>query len=242
MTYLISDIHGEYELFMRLMEKIRYGDGDTLIVCGDLIDKGTSSVRLAKAILSLPRAYCVMGNHEYLFFKYYLSKTEQDALDFDLVFRELQAYFPEDGALLDWDTVDALVNMPFYLEGEDFFAVHAGIPVDKDGFGRHPSLATPEELVYNRRFMSPDCLPKGMKCIFFGHTPTFYVQNEPWILKYPRKKNANDLRDYCKIHLDTGTLQSGVLGCFCAETCTETYVTGGSRRSFPLGSPLEGGG
>lgn len=68
MTYCISDIHGEYDLFMRLLEKIRYSDSDRLIVCGDFLDKGTASIRLAKAIFDLPNSYSIMGNHEYTFF------------------------------------------------------------------------------------------------------------------------------------------------------------------------------
>ncbi len=63
MTYCISDIHGEYDLFMRLLTKIGYSDSDRLIVCGDIVDKGNSSVRLTKTIFSLPNSYCVMGNH-----------------------------------------------------------------------------------------------------------------------------------------------------------------------------------
>ena len=32
MRYAISDIHGEYDLFMRLMDKIKFSAGDTLYV------------------------------------------------------------------------------------------------------------------------------------------------------------------------------------------------------------------
>lgn len=54
MIYCISDIHGEYELFCRLLDKVRFGGGDTLFVLGDMIDKGTQSLRLARAVLSMP--------------------------------------------------------------------------------------------------------------------------------------------------------------------------------------------
>lgn len=46
MIYIASDIHGEYDLFMRLLERIRFTEQDEMIVCGDAIDKGTGSVRL----------------------------------------------------------------------------------------------------------------------------------------------------------------------------------------------------
>ncbi len=42
-TYVISDIHGEYELFIKLLEKIRFTSADTLYVLGDVIDRGPAS-------------------------------------------------------------------------------------------------------------------------------------------------------------------------------------------------------
>lgn len=45
MEYCLSDIHGCYSLFCRLLEKLKFGGGDTLYVLGDIIDKGPESVR-----------------------------------------------------------------------------------------------------------------------------------------------------------------------------------------------------
>ena len=38
-TYVISDIHGEYERFMELLEEIELKDTDTLYVLGDVLDR-----------------------------------------------------------------------------------------------------------------------------------------------------------------------------------------------------------
>ncbi len=228
MTYCISDIHGEYDLFMRLLEKIRYADSDRLVVCGDFLDKGTASVRLAKTIFDLPHSYCIMGNHEYMFFKLYRSLADAPNLDFDRIFSQLQAYFPQDGHLLDWDTVDMLVDLPYYLEERDFICVHAGVPLHDTGKILPLKQVPPEELVYDRRFKEPTVRPMDSKCVFFGHTPTTYIQSKPQILAYPKPGSAQGsprIYDYCKIHLDTGTPISGVLGCFCVDTCQAFYVT-----------------
>ena len=48
MQYCLSDPHGCYDLFCRLLEKIRFDGGDTLYVLGDFIDKGPDSVRLVR--------------------------------------------------------------------------------------------------------------------------------------------------------------------------------------------------
>ncbi len=39
-TYVISDIHGEYERFMELLEEIELKDTDTLYVLGDVFRPG----------------------------------------------------------------------------------------------------------------------------------------------------------------------------------------------------------
>lgn len=44
MHYFVSDIHGEYELFLHLLDKIGFSGGDTVYILGDLIDKGERSV------------------------------------------------------------------------------------------------------------------------------------------------------------------------------------------------------
>ena len=46
-TYVISDIHGCYEQFLLLLEKIRFGADDQLILAGDAIDRGTGSFDVA---------------------------------------------------------------------------------------------------------------------------------------------------------------------------------------------------
>lgn len=41
--YVTSDIHGEYDLFVRLLDIIKLQDQDTLYVPGDVVDRGTTS-------------------------------------------------------------------------------------------------------------------------------------------------------------------------------------------------------
>ena len=45
MRYCISDLHGKYELFQKLLNVIRFSEQDTMYICGDIIDKGESSIR-----------------------------------------------------------------------------------------------------------------------------------------------------------------------------------------------------
>ena len=226
MIYILSDIHGEYGLFMRMLEKIKFSDGDTLISCGDIIDKGPDSVRLLKFIAGMPNARCINGNHEYDFLKLYWGLMKRSPSDFDCVLNELQRYFPNDGRLLDWDTVDWVETRPYYIEEEDFICVHAGAPLDKYNVLLPLENATREQLVYDRDFKNPKSEVKGSKCVFFGHTPAGYLlDGQSKIIAYRREGADGDkVTDFYKIHLDTGTWLGGVLGCFCVDTCRAFYV------------------
>ena len=225
MVYIISDIHGEYDLFIELLRKINFSINDEMIICGDIIDKGRDSVKLLRLIKSFPAFRCIIGNHEYEFLKYYWQMMQESPEDFDGVLIKLQEYFPYDGRLLDWDIVDWLEALPYYIEREEFICVHAGIPVDVESRCLSLAETTREELVYDRNFKEPKLIPNTEKCIFFGHTPTSYISEKAEIIKYKKTNEITDaISSYAKIHLDLGVWLHGRLGCFCVDTCEEFYV------------------
>ncbi len=229
MTYVVSDIHAEYALFMRLLELIKFSDGDVLISCGDMIDKGKDSVRLLKFIKNMPNARCINGNHEYTFLKYYWGLMRESPENFGAVLAKLKEYFPNDGSLLDWEIIDWVESLPFFIEEKDYLCVHAGIPLDAGGRTVPPETATREQLVYDRNFKNPQVVVNDSKCVLFGHTPTSYIlpDRSSKIIAYRRReapKETHNITDFYKIHLDTGTWLDGVLGCFCIENCRVYYV------------------
>ena len=225
MRYVISDIHAEYELFIRLMDKISFSDSDELYVCGDIIEKGPHSVKLARYIFSKPNIHAIMGNHEDGFIKYYHFLMEDDDISHDEVLAKLGEYLQGDGSELDFDTVDRIEALPLYIEADSFICVHAGLTLDEGGRVPRLSEIGAEQMLYNRRFKNTDVIPRDSKCVFFGHTTTEAICGKPRILVY-KKSGAHygDIRDLSKVHLDTGTNVSGVLGCFCIDTCKAHYV------------------
>ena len=40
MLYVMSDIHGEYERYLAMLEQIAFSQDDTLFVLGDVVDRG----------------------------------------------------------------------------------------------------------------------------------------------------------------------------------------------------------
>ncbi len=225
MRYILSDPHGEYDLFRKLLEKIRFSDQDEMIICGDILDKGPNPIHLAKYVRSKPNIRCIMGNHEYQFLKFYWSLMRRSPKNFDEVLTELQGYHPNDGYLLDWDIIDWLEGLPLYAEEQEYICVHAGVPLTEKQEVIPLQEISVEQLIYDRLFKEPFVLPRNDKCIFFGHTPTNYITGKDEIITYSRVERPQKLTDYYKIHLDTGASMTGIMGCFCLDTLKCIYVS-----------------
>ena len=227
MRYVISDIHGQYDMFMRLLERIKFASNDELFVCGDMVDKGGGTVRLLRQLASMPDAHCILGNHEYAFLNKYWSLMRDTGEDMGRVLDILSAYFPGDGRQLGEGDVRFVERLPAYIVRDDFVAVHAGLPVGPDGACPPPDEVPLNFLLNDRNFKSPAVLPSGGKCVFFGHTPTRNICGEDKIIAYRRRDaefGESGIAALCKVHLDTGVWLGGPMGCFCVETCRAHYL------------------
>jgi calcineurin-like phosphoesterase family protein len=61
----MSDIHGCYDEFMSMLEKIAFSDEDHLIIAGDYIDRGRKSYEMLRWIERKPHnVKLLMGNHD----------------------------------------------------------------------------------------------------------------------------------------------------------------------------------
>ena len=214
MTYFISDVHGEYCLFFRLLDKIKFSPADRLYVLGDMIDKGNESVRLLNAVSSMTDASCIIGNHEYYFLNYYRAVMRETHDGFDEVLNRLQAYFPSDTARLTWEILDWMDRLPHFVCSKGFVGVHAGVPLFPDGTLKPLEKNPIEDFVYDRNFKNPKTLVNDDRTVLFGHTPTCYFNGTGEIILYPRRNG----KGYSRVHLDTGVALTGLLGCFCLET------------------------
>ena len=62
---VVGDIHGEYEMFMRLLKVAEYDEAcDTIYSLGDVIDRGPESLRTLEWFAGRRGAYMLLGNHE----------------------------------------------------------------------------------------------------------------------------------------------------------------------------------
>ena len=63
-TYVMSDIHGQYDMFMELLGKIELKDTDILYVLGDVLDRGPHPIKTLQQLMKMSNVICMVGNHE----------------------------------------------------------------------------------------------------------------------------------------------------------------------------------
>lgn len=61
-NYCISDIHGHYDYYKKMLEKIGFSDDDMLYIIGDVVDRGPHPVKLLLDLMKRPIVCCIAGN------------------------------------------------------------------------------------------------------------------------------------------------------------------------------------
>ncbi|WRK53812.1 metallophosphoesterase [Coprobacillaceae bacterium CR2/5/TPMF4] len=62
--YVLSDIHGHYNVFIKMLEKIKFSDDDVLYILGDCCDRGPDSLKIYLYIQKFKNIHLIRGNHE----------------------------------------------------------------------------------------------------------------------------------------------------------------------------------
>ena len=65
-VYAVSDLHGQYNTFIRGLEKTGFGDHDELYMIGDAVDRGPESIRILQHIMDHENMDLIIGNHEFM--------------------------------------------------------------------------------------------------------------------------------------------------------------------------------
>ena len=230
MIYVISDIHGEYDSYRKLLDKIKFSDSDELYVLGDCIDRGPEPVKLLHDMMSRPNVYPIMGNHEYMAVsvlrRLLRTITEESLADtLDESFIQALMLWEEDGAASTISAIHALgyderLDILDYLEefslyeevsvnGRDFVLVHAGLDNfsperDLDDYNLHEVIFNPID--YNKVYY-PD------KYIVTGHIPTVVKENN----------DGRVIMQNNHIALDCGKVFGGRLAAVCLDTLDVFY-------------------
>ena len=131
--FIIGDVHGCFNEFLKLLEKINY-DKKThrLIFVGDIINRGPQSFDMLKWVKK-EGAEAVLGNHEQAFIQ-----SAQRNIPLRPILEQLKKEMGR--SLAEW--INWISSWPVYIEEEDFIVVHAGLVP-----GEHPHDSSPKFLM-----------------------------------------------------------------------------------------------
>lgn len=61
MIYAMSDLHGCYEKYIQMVEKIRFKSEDTLYVLGDVVDRGEDGIKILLDMMQRSNVIPLLG-------------------------------------------------------------------------------------------------------------------------------------------------------------------------------------
>ena len=222
MIYVMSDLHGCYEQYLKALELIKFSENDILYVLGDVIDRGSGSIEILQHMMMQPNIIPLMGNHEVMAMSllpklcteiteenYNSTLTVDDMISLEYwmhdggtttinQFQKLSRF--EQEMILDY-LDEFLLFETVCFHGRNYFLSHAGITDANLIFDE----LRPEHCI----FQSNETTLDGYT-ILCGHTPT-------------SSQKIEFLNG--QIRLDCGCVFGGNLAVYCLDTQESTYIS-----------------
>lgn len=219
MVYAMSDIHGEYEAYKSILEKINFSDSDELYIVGDCVDRGPEPIRLLQDMMCRANVFPIIGNHEYMAIRSLrmLTReiTDESIRDMengdymtefnlwiknggDVTYTQFQKLSADERA----DILEYLAEFSLYEEvkvkGKEFVLVHAGL----ENFDKSRPLE--DYVLHELIFYKANCDKTYFedKYLVTGHKPTLLINGTGEVIM----KNNN-------ISIDGGKFAGGRLAC-----------------------------
>lgn len=228
MIYVISDIHGELELFKKMIQEIDLNHNDTLYVLGDLIDRGERSIDTLNFVMNHPNIEFIIGNHEDMmcsiydgnvkFFKNWIRECNGGS-------KTLEQYnnLSEEE---QYNIEKFLMKAPLYkiieVKNRKFLLVHAGIKsMCEYNLDTAIKSQNRRDIIWIRDEFTKNICRKDVTVVF-GHTFTESLCGEHKIW-YSYVEDDGKLHND-KIGIDCGSYESKKLGCLRLDDMKEFYV------------------
>ena len=228
MIYAVSNLHGNYSKFKKLLKTIAFKDTDIMYVLGDIVDYGEEGMELIGDLSIRYNVYPIVGEHDYTAVKMlsgfekmlksgetpdkkFITKMTEWAADGGQVtldaFRTLDAEMRE-------GIIDYLSDMTLYEEveagGKNYLLVHAGIAGYKEGVDLEslkPEAFFTEALDLTKKYFDN-------VTVVVGHNPT-------------TEENGGNGKIFFgngSIAIDCGEARGGTIGCIRLDDLKEYYV------------------
>lgn len=136
MHYVVSDIHGSYINFMKLLKEIHFEREDIMYIIGDIPSRGKGTFQLLDYVMDTPNIVHIKGNHEF-FLEKYIEKDEDMLRNYGFfggeeVIEQLKSFSKERIKVYH----DYLKKLPLYLRikvnNQQYVLTHSGYLEDYD--------------------------------------------------------------------------------------------------------------
>ena len=170
MIYCMSDLHGEMDRFLAMLELIQFSDTDTLYVLGDVIDRNKQGITLLQDIMQRPNVVFLKGNHEELMLQTFWGRNDFDARrqwknnGGGNTYRTMVYKIPTEERLKILRFIqEAPDHLELEVNGQQFYLVHGN-------YGE-----TQHDRIWGRPEPPPTEPPIPGKTIICGHTCTYWL-------------------------------------------------------------------
>lgn len=236
-TFVVGDIHGRCAQLLNLLDMLpRDPETDTLVLLGDLIDRGADGPGCVDHVRKMcdenpERVICLRGNHEQMMLDFLAGQPTiwlTPVVGGERTFEQYTGQSPwadpeqdeEDmrlvlGRAVPEEHLEFMRALPFYHEDDHAIYVHAGLDE-----GKHPSESSPVSLIWMRD-MEFYKNYRGKPCVF-GHTPT------PLLPLRGRLGRHGIYISHSAVGLDTGCERQSPLSCLSLPDFSlyQTYADG----------------
>jgi len=226
LNYLMSDLNGEYEKYLAMLDKIAFSPDDTLYILGNVMDYGPEPMRLVRDLMGRENVCQIMGDRDYAALTLLHQLTDEDcpsAADAAMLrrWRDQGGSGTIEGFLAlvreeQNDILDYLSDLPLYEAAEIgdriFLMVHAGLGnFDPARSIRDYDL---QELAFTPLDMDRDYFEDKSVYIICGHRPTRELGGGAEIVR-----RGNNICVNCGV-----SRPDGRLACLCLDSMEEFYI------------------
>lgn len=232
MIYVMSDLHGCFQEYLEMLDKIHFSDNDLLYILGDVVDRGPNPISILQDMMKRSNIIPILGNHDFVAYqllKYLNVEITEENVETHLDENVLLMYMNwiQDGGLSTVNQFKKLSKeekqnildyfQKFLLYDEiivndkNYVLVHAGLNHFKESKQLKDYQIT-DFLFYRTNY---DKIYFKDKYLVTGHTPTILIRNDRQPLVY---QNNNH------IALDCGCVFGKRLACYCFNNDHIYYV------------------
>jgi len=226
MVYVMSDIHGCYDKYKKMLDKIAFCEDDMLYILGDVVDRGISGMKVLLDIADRDNIVLIRGNHDQTAGALLSRLHMLDEKDCPKALVEVFGMWLSDGGdktlaefleLSDDEREKtiltlrkSIISTSIVVNDKIFLLSHTVPEIERlDDFENW----TVEDYIMGEPNYEEVYFED--KIIVTGHTPTGLIE----VGSKGRIWNKNN-----HIAIDCGAVFGNPLGCICLETFEEFYV------------------